>query len=257
MIQPAFAAALVEPGLPVPQGLGDTPARRAHGFAAYRNNVVSAITDALAERLPVCREVVGQAFFGAMARAFIQTRLPASPCLDDWSAGLPDFMAAFAPLHGLPYVAELARLECAVWRSLHAADAAPLAEDAIAALLPDAERLPATGMVLLPSVGTLAATHAVVSIWQVHQRPARARRFDFDPATAQDALILRPALAVQVVALPPGGAAFVAALGTGCSLATAATRAFARSPRFELEATLGMLIGHRAIVALIDTENPS
>ena len=256
MIQPAFAAALVEPALPSPQGLGDTPARRAYGFAVYRNNVVSALTETLAERFPVCREVVGQAFFGATARAFMQARLPANPCLDDWSAGLPDFMVAFPPLQGLPYVAELARLECEVWRSLHAADAAPLAEDAIAARLPDAARLPATGMVLLPSVGTLAATHAVVSIWQAHRRPVDARRFDFDPATAQDALILRPALAVRVVALPPGGAAFVAALGTGCGLATAATRAFARSPRFELETTLGLLIGHRAIVALTDTENP-
>lgn len=256
MIQPAFATALMDSDLPVPQGFADTPARQSQGFAVYRNNVASTLSDALGERFPVCLEVVGEPFFRATTRAFAQKQLPTGPCLDDWSTRFPSFLATFPPAAGLPYLADLARLECTVWRSLHAADAHPLAEHAIAARLADAARLPAMGIVLLPSAGALASLHAVVSIWLAHQQPADIRRFDFDPATAQDALILRPALAVQVVPLPPGGAAFVMALSTGADLATAVAHAYERSPRFDLETTLGTLIGHRAIVALTDTENP-
>lgn len=253
----AFAAALTDPHLPPPQGLGDTPARRSQGFAVYRNNVANTLAEALGERFPVCREVVGETFFRATTRVFAQQHWPTAPCLDDWSTRLPGFLAAFPPLAGLPYVADLARLECAAWRSLHAADVPPLAEHAIAARLADAARLPGMGMVLLPSVATMRSAHAVVSIWQTHQHPPDARRFDFDPAAPQNALILRPVLTVQVVPLPPGGQAFVTALQTGASLAAAADHAFEQSPRFDLEATLGTLIGHRAIAALTDTETPS
>ncbi|MFN3984972.1 MAG: putative DNA-binding domain-containing protein [Rhodocyclaceae bacterium] len=253
----AFAAALADPTLPLPQGLADTPARRSQGFAVYRNNVASTLADALVERFPVCQEVVGESFFRATTRVFVQQHWPKSPRLDDWSANFPGFLAAFPPLTSLPYVADLARLEWEAWRSLHAADAAPLAEHAIAARLADTARLPGMGMALLPSVGTMTSAHAVVSIWQAHQYPPGARRFDFDPATPQDALILRPALTVQVVALPPGGPAFVTALQAGASLAAAADRAFGQAPCFNLQATLGTLIGHRAIAALSDTETPS
>ncbi len=65
----AFAEALLDPAAPCPPGLtswnGSDPAQR---FAIYRNNVIVGLIDALADTYPVTEELVGEAFFRAMAR---------------------------------------------------------------------------------------------------------------------------------------------------------------------------------------------
>ena len=59
----------------------------------------------------------------------------------------------------------------------------------------------------------------------------------------EDALVLRSAGEVEVRAMPQGGAAFVAALAGGRSLADAAEAATSVSPGFDLAANLAALIG--------------
>ena len=75
--QTAFAAALLDPGLPPVEGLrawnNSDPARR---FAVYRNNVLVSLVDALADTFPVVQELVGAAFFRAMARVFALANPP-------------------------------------------------------------------------------------------------------------------------------------------------------------------------------------
>ena len=70
--QDAFAAALLDPALPVPAGVtsarGKADAKR---FAVYRNNVAVGLTRALASRFPVVERLVGEEFFAGMARAYI------------------------------------------------------------------------------------------------------------------------------------------------------------------------------------------
>ena len=66
--QAAFAAALLDPQRPCPEGLfsanGADPASR---FAVYRNNVQSSLINALADSYPVVLQLVGDEFFRAMA----------------------------------------------------------------------------------------------------------------------------------------------------------------------------------------------
>ncbi len=248
MIPSTFAAALLDPGLP-PPGLAGSDERRRRGFAVYRNNVASSLADALADSFPVCRELVGEDFFRAMAVAFARARMPRSPCLDEWIAGFPEFVAGFGPARGLAYLADVARLELLVVGALHAADGAPLPAEEIAARLAVPGRLPGLRVGLLPSVGVLSSRHAVVSIWHAHQG---VRRFDFEPG-AEEALVLRAEMAVRVLRLPAGGAGFVAALGEGAALAEAAERGYAAAAGFDLTAALTTLIGERAIGSLADT----
>ena len=97
--QTAFAAALLDPELPPPDGLvawnGSDPARR---FAVYRNNVVVSLVDALADTFAVTQELVGEAFFRAMARVFALADPPKSRLMAFYGESFPNFIAGFPPV---------------------------------------------------------------------------------------------------------------------------------------------------------------
>ena len=102
---------------------GLTPAER---LSVYRNTVVSALTGALRLSYPAVHRLVGAEFFDGAAQTFIQERPPRSACLDDYGAAFSDFLERFSPAASLPYLPDVARLEWAVNRALHAADVKPL-----------------------------------------------------------------------------------------------------------------------------------
>ena len=77
--QAQLALALLDPGAACPPGLrswnGSDPGAR---FAVHRNNVVVSLIDALADGFPVTQELVGEAFFRAMARVHVLARTGAA-----------------------------------------------------------------------------------------------------------------------------------------------------------------------------------
>ena len=146
-----FAAALLNPGLPLPPGLvgpdGEPSPKR---FAVYRNNVVAGLTEALKDAFPVVSRIVGAEFFQAMARAYVVTEPPHTPILLDYGAGFPDFIREFKPAATLPYLADVASIERAWTEAYHATEATPLDPGAFGAIEPD--RLPEIRLLLHPSV---------------------------------------------------------------------------------------------------------
>ncbi|PTT93348.1 DUF2063 domain-containing protein, partial [Pseudomonas sp. HMWF005] len=88
--QAAFAAALLDPQLPCPDGLcsanGADPASR---FSVYRNNVQSSLINALADSYPVVQQLVGEDFFRAMAAVFVQQHPPETPLMSRYGEALP------------------------------------------------------------------------------------------------------------------------------------------------------------------------
>lgn len=247
--QATFAAALLDPGRPLPKGLsvwsGGDPARR---FAVFRNNVVVSLLEALAARFPVTQELVGVEFFRAMAHLYVQDEPPRSRLLHEYGETFPRFVERFAPANDVPYLADVTRLEAARTRAYHAADLEPLPPEAFAAIVPDAAAYLAVR--IHPSAQLVASAWPVHSIWQAHQplEPAHApgstavelSRIDLQRAEA--VLVARPRLEVVVWRLPPGGVAFLEALADGCMLAEAAARAAAAALDFDLTANLTLLI---------------
>ncbi len=75
-----------------------------------------------------------------------------------------------------------------------------------------------------------------------------------DLAEAEDTLIVRPEAEVTVRRVPPGGAAFVAALGRGATLGEAAAEALAEDSRFDLAGNISGLIAAGAITAMFTSE---
>ncbi len=205
--QAAFAAALLDPQLPCPDGLcsanGADPASR---FAVYRNNVQSSLINALADSYPVVQQLVGEEFFRAMAAVFVQQHPPESPLMSRYGEALPDFIAAFEPAASVPYLADVARLERLRTLAYHAADALPVRPEQITAALADpqsAERA-ALQASSLPAPARLA--YAVVAIWAAHQQDATLDGIDTQPRATR--LVLRNGLDVEVFAVEPGASVF-------------------------------------------------
>jgi hypothetical protein len=247
--QGLFAAALLDPELPCPEGLmtsnGSDPAQR---FRVYRNNVIVSLVDALADTFAVTRELVGDEFFRAMARLFAYAQPPQSPQLAFYGAGFPDFIANFPPAAGLPYLADVARLEYRRVLAYHAADVTAVSPAEIGAVLADESALSTLGLQLHPSLTVLSSAFAVVSLWAAHQGVLDLATIA--PDVAETALVLRPGLDVEVMQIPPAAGAFVAAISAGSTLAAAADQAAATDEAFDLVGILGLLLQKSAITAL-------
>ena len=168
-IQAAFAAALLDPALPVPAGVTSAAGRAdAERFAVYRNNVAVGLAKALASNFPVVERLVGEEFFAGMARSLHRrdkTRLAADLRL--WATISLTSSPASQPAAGLPYLADVARLERAWLSAYHAADAGPLGIAALAGL--GEAMLAAARLVLHPAAAVVRSRFPVGSIWQAHQ----------------------------------------------------------------------------------------
>jgi hypothetical protein len=245
--QQTFAAALLDPEQPVPTTLSShtarTPIRR---FAVYRNNVVFGLISALRTRFPAVERIVGEECFATMARDFVVRHPPTSPLLMFYGDAFADFIATLAPLAELPYLPDVARLEAARTHAYHAADATPLGPTNLQHV--SADDLIAARIVLHPSAHIVRSYYPIVTIWAMNSGEAELCPIDGDEP--EDALVIRPDAAVNVVKLPPGGAAFLKTLAAGCGLGRAAERAREDHANFDLTANLAVLIASGAIAAL-------
>lgn len=242
-----FARAVLDRNAAVPAGLvpreGTTPSRR---FDVYRNNIYASLIDVLAARFQVTAQLVGETFFRAMARDYVQAEPPRSPVLLRYGAGFAGFIAGFPPADPVPYLADVARLEWAWHKAYNAADARGLPLEALQANAGDVE---CATLCLHPSLGVVRSVYPVVTIWQLAMRdgedePARL------PADGEDALVARPELTVDVRRLPEGGADFVLALQGGANLQSAAAVATVSAPDFDLIANLAGLMSSGVIVGI-------
>ena len=225
-----FAAALRDPARAAPDGFGGVEAERR--FAVYRNNVAASLVDALAATYPAVQALTGETFFRAAARAFALAAPPRSPVLIDWGGGFADFLAGFPPARGVPYLADVARLEWAWTRAYHAAEAAPAPLALLAERAPEA--LTQARLVPHPSLRLVASRFPIVSIWA--ETTGRAADLAPDMRRGETALVLRPDAAVNVAAIPPGDAAFLSALAAGAAVGAASEAAAQAHPGFDLAA---------------------
>lgn len=253
--QGAFAAALLDPGMPAPPTLrtwnGSDPVRR---FDVHRNNVVSSLVRALEDAFPVCCQLVGTEFFRAMAREYLRAEPPTSPVLLDYGPGFAGFVAGFAPAASVHYLADMARLERARVEAFHALDAEALPAHSFAAGLASPEGLMRARLRLHPSLRLLRGLRPVLALWQAHQ-PGHGAHLpvaldEAAGARRDDVLVLRPAMEVRAGNLPAGAGAMLDALARGSTLGEGLERA-AAEPGFDLSAALAVLVHEGAAIALL------
>lgn len=241
-----FAASVLDPALPMPDGLvgpeGEPDPKR---FAVYRNNIVVGLIEALADAFSAVHRIVGADFFRAMARAYVMLQPPRSPIMLDYGTGFPDFIRSFEPAAGLPYLEDVARIERGWTEAYHAPEDSPIDPSAFSAVAPD--QLPAMQLELHPSLRLVRSQFPALTIWQMNVGDGVPAPVDL-AAGGEDALIVRPAADVEVRSIPRGSLEFIQALTDREPVLAALKAALIANPRFDLAANLSDLICTGALV---------
>lgn len=243
--QSEFRAALTDARLPAPEGLHDGAARPAgRRFDVYRNNVAVSLTEALHEGFPVIARLLGKTNMDGLAGLFLRAHPPKSPLMMHYGEGFPEFLGELEQLAHLGYLADVARLELALRRAYHAADAAPI-DPARLGAIPPGDLLDAR-LGFAPAAAVLRSPWPVFDIWRFNTEPGAPK----PRAVAQDVLITRPDFDPAPHPLLPGAAAWIAALMAGETWSAADDAARAEAPDFEPTAPLTLLVQGGAITHL-------
>jgi hypothetical protein len=167
-LQAAFLQAMFGPDEPqlleAIAGDGLLPAAR---LQIYRHHVLTSLTEVLQATFPVVCRLVDERFFRYAADAYIRQYPPKAPCLFEYGADFPAFLAAFPPCRHLAYLADVAQLEWALNTALHAEVHTPLDPAELGGLAPhDVAQLT---FQFDPSVTLLDSPWPIDQIWHVHQ----------------------------------------------------------------------------------------
>lgn len=245
-LQDCFAAAIRDAGGGLPQPVTSHTARHPlKRFNVYRNNVYVSLIEVLQGRFPAVTRLVGEEFFRAMARVYVEQEPPRSPMMLYYGEGFPAFLETFGPVRDTPYLADVARIEAAWNRAYHAADSQPAAAEALAAIAPG--RLPGVIFELHPSLGLVTSPYPALSIWETNTADAEVKPIGLEQGGGEDAMIVRPELTVNVHRLPPGAFAFIRMLANGAGLGEAYEAQLTQTPQFDLQLNLAGLIHNGAI----------
>jgi len=218
----SFAAALCEADTAIPQGVR-APAGTdlSDRFAVYRNNVHVSLVDSIAARFAITLAQVGDEFFRAMARAYVQQCKPATAELTSYGDDFPDFIATFGPAASLAWLPDLARLERAWSQSWAAADAPALPVTALRTRA--ADELLQVCVYVHPAARLVKSAWPVADLWDAHQsaRPDLST-LEWRP---QNVLLCRPQAEVLMLRVDDAAADFIEALIAGDTIEAAAALA--------------------------------
>jgi hypothetical protein len=234
-----FAAGLTDPSRPTPLGvIGPRGKGAVNRYNVYRNNVTVSLIDALAAVYPAVQRITGVEFFRAMARFHVRATPPTSPLLFEYGRDFPTFIGGYEYAQDMPWLADVARIERGWLDAYHAADAPPLPAATLGQVPPD--RLGDVVFITHPAAQIVRSAFPAVAIFAMNRsdRPVTSLK----SSAAEDALVTRPDMDVEVRLLPPGHATFLASLIGGETLAEAASSALDETPSFDISAGIAGMI---------------
>jgi hypothetical protein len=195
---------------------------------------------------PVICRLVDERFFRYAADAYLRQYPPEAPCLFEYGAHFPAFLATFPPCRHLEYLTDVARLEWAMHMALHAEVHRPLDPAELGGLVPhDVAQLV---FQFDPSITLLDSPWPIDQIWRVHQ-------VDEEMYTAVDLNAGGVALEIRrweddvgFRRLDPASYTFRTTLTAGNTLAMAAEAALEVSQEFDCVAALHELLTDGVII---------
>jgi hypothetical protein len=210
-------------------------------FAIFRNNTFLSLTRHLAAVFPVTARLGDERFFRYAAFEFVQSHPPREPRLSSYGCTFPRFLAKFPPCRSAPILPEIASLEWAVHSALTAAEHAPLAPSVLAGL---GQSSPNLRLVLQPSLRFAVSRWPLLPLWQgTHPEDC-----PLDRRTGRTA-IFRNGDRIRFAELSSSRWAFWRSLARREQLESAAARALARDPMFDLVNEILALFGAGLVVA--------
>ena len=211
---------------------------RQPGVDVRRAAVLRGSIDALAANVPTVHRLLGDDGFDAAAAAFVRAGLPRDGAQGRYGAGLPDFLASFAPVAEIDYLPGVAALDLAWIESQLAGDAPVLQAADVFALT--AQQLLHGRLVPHPAARWLSFPVPAFTIWR-HER--EGRRLEEPLAwRSESALLTRPTGSVAWRAIDVGEAQFLAACANGRSCDDALASVLDAGSGFDLAVSLPRLL---------------
>ena len=221
-------------------------------LAVYRNNSRHALLSVLEAAFPVVRQLIGEQCFTAVGLTFVAQYPPQRPVLSAYGGGFPGFLATFQPLAGLPWLADVARLEWARNEALFAPEGAIFTPAQLAAV--PADQLPGLQVGLHPSTRLLASRWPIHAIWDSHQ-PGGGALEAINLEQAQSVLVWRRQSAVAQQPLSTGEWALLTAFAAHRPLAEAAETATEGDASFNLASALARFLSQELLAASPSQDN--
>ncbi|WP_435137068.1 HvfC/BufC N-terminal domain-containing protein [Pseudopelagicola sp. nBUS_19] len=243
--QMQFRNAVLDGSYKRPIGLKDGEGKIAgKRFDVYRNNIAVSLTEALMVGFPATVKLLGENNFKTLAGVYLRKHPPSSPVMMHYGEGFPEFIGTIDQLKHMGYLCDVAKLEFALRRSYHAADATPIAPNLIAAIPPI--ELNDVKFGFAPTVQLLSSPWPVHAIWAFNMAKGPKPK-----PVAQKVLILRAKFDPKPHVLTPEAGNCIAALMSGQSLGDVVEQATKQNnTEFDLSALLALLLAGNAITEL-------
>ncbi len=198
----------------------------------YRESAIGNITNAMELTYPVTVKLVGEKFFAATCRKYIEQHWPESGNMDDYGQDFADFLAQFEPAKTLPYLPDVAWLEWLWHRSSIAPECQTIDQTAIANIPQDKY----FSLRLTPhaSANLLHSKYPVSKIWEMNQDGAECRKVNLEEEPEEFLLVIRHGLKTDIMRLIPAEHTFLSALIKGENFYDAFEAAITTEEDFDL-----------------------
>jgi hypothetical protein len=228
---------------PILVGGGD-PQKR---LAIHHRHYEASLTRALTEKFPALNWLIGSPLLLEAARAFVRRHPPSAPCIAEYGAQFPAFLAAQPVAAAMPWIGFVGELEWHVGQAALAVDHPPIAAEHLQSIA--AEQLPDVNLVLQPGLRYLAAPWPVDELFRLFLCDAAPDRYALAPEQVY-LEIYGVRGAFDVLRLGAGVFSFRRALRCGHTIEAAAAQAAAAEPQFDVGAAVAALITGGLVIAV-------
>lgn len=247
--QESFKTALMEDGAPAALTeqivAGALTAERR--INVYRNNMRSSLSESLRATYPAIHALVGDDFFRMLTQRYLQSFPSTSGDLHAYGDSFSTFLDDIAEVQTLPYLVDVARLEWCCHIVFHAAEAAPIAPDALSGL--DEHQFAGIRLRLHPASAPVSSIYPLVDIWKLAIHGGEeSDNVDIDSG-GQRLLVARRNMEIEFQQLDTAEYAFVTKMVENAALEDCVEAAIEINPEFDVakclskQFVLGNLVG--------------
>ena len=218
----------------------------------YRNNVISGQVGALKTTYPVIARLVGDEFFGYLARQYLKDNRSQTGNLNDLGHNFDSFLTTFPGTDELVYLPDVAKLEWAIHRILLATVRSPMGLDPLSKI--SDTRYGELGFVIQPASCLVSSVYPVLQIWQVNQED-----FHGDVAVnlsggGVELLVIRRGLEIEFESLTAGEYCLLKALSEKQPFSKACEFPLKAQPDLDLVSCLQRYVASGVIVDFFFTD---
>jgi hypothetical protein len=233
--------------LPLIAGGRDPEAR----LAIHRHHYQASLARALMEKFPAASWLTGERFAREAAEAFVRQHPPAAPCIAEYGADYPVFLASRAGAERLPYLRVFAELEWHIGQVSIAVDGPPLPIERLTAI--EASALADHRLTVQLGLRYCAAAWPVDELIKLHLSNVAPERFAFAPESVH--LEIRGARGeFNIERLDAAELQFRSAIASGQTIGIAAERALNGDPTFDPGQALLRLLSAGLVIAIDQPE---